>query len=314
MPEMSLFEEVIACTILLFIVGSFQLVAAATGGCAMWWYVTGSRIPIYIIIALYSTLVVPVWPSDVFSRARVWKYVHKYFDYRKIVSLDPKPGRKYMVVEYPHGVFPLATILMGTYIDEIYLKYMDVQKRKPRAMVASVLFYIPWVRVFMSYLGGMPATEANFKRSFDTASHATVLPGGIAEMFMTSNTRERIYLKKRYGYIKMALKNGADILPLFHLGQSQILSVKGDTGFLRTVSRKMKMSLMFPYGRFFLPIPYRRRVVSAFGEPVVVPKPIPNPTRAQIQEYQDKIAASIQAAYDKYRHLVGWQDRDLSIE
>jgi len=48
--------------------------------------------------------------------------------------------------------------------------------------------------------------------------------GGIAEMFETYPDREVIYLSKRRGFLRAAAEHGVAVLPMYHFGNTQILS------------------------------------------------------------------------------------------
>eukprot|EP00468_Gymnochlora_sp_CCMP2014_P011838 CAMPEP_0167763934 /NCGR_PEP_ID=MMETSP0110_2-20121227/13697_1 /TAXON_ID=629695 /ORGANISM="Gymnochlora sp., Strain CCMP2014" /LENGTH=165 /DNA_ID=CAMNT_0007651171 /DNA_START=440 /DNA_END=937 /DNA_ORIENTATION=- len=165
----------------------------------------------------------------------------------------------------------------------------------------------------MAFFGALPATKESFMEAFRTAGCCSVLPGGIAEMFMVEEDRDRIYFKKRFGYIKVALESGVDIVPVFHFGNAQILRVIGKSGILAYMSRKLKMSIMLPYGRWGLPIPFRQPILSVVGAPIKVKKTL-NPSRELVREYQKKIEESFREMYIKHRHKNGWADRELSIE
>ncbi len=45
-----------------------------------------------------------------------------------------------------------------------------------------------------------------------------------AGVFMKQTSRrDSIYVKKRLGFVKLAIQAGIDIIPVYHLGQSQVL-------------------------------------------------------------------------------------------
>jgi len=315
LEPMSLYETFVACVTLFIIVGSFQIVALIVSVCFVWWYYTRHMLPWTILLALFSTVLIPANYSETFVNLFVWKYVHKYFGYEKVnlTALENvKCEKKYMLIEYPHGSFPIATILIATFFDDHYLKYKSVG-RTARGLSATVLDYIPLVRHLFAMVGSLPATKKNFLRAFEIAGACSVLPGGIAEMFMVDKEKERIYFKKRYGYIKVALEKGVDMLPVYHFGNSQVLSILGRTGLLKYVSRKLKVSIMLPYGRFGLPIPFRHKIVTVVGEPISVPQ-TSNPSHELIQEYQTKLEQAFFKMYEDHKHLVGWENRPLSIE
>mmetsp|Transcript_5099 Transcript_5099/g.8316 ORF Transcript_5099/g.8316 Transcript_5099/m.8316 type:complete len:292 (-) Transcript_5099:166-1041(-) len=244
LDPMSLFELMVAWTTLLLVVGSFQIVFALVTGCIAYWLYTGSmQLPFTILLVLFSTLFVPVGYSETALHLPVWKYLHKYFGYRKInlgEEMLINPEKRYMLVEYPHGSFPMATVLIATYFDGHYKRYKSLG-RTVRGLSATILNYIPLVRHIFAMLGSIPATKENFLDAFESAGACSVLPGGIAEMFMVEENRERIYFKKRFGYIKVALESGVEIIPVFHFGNSQVLRVIGRTGLLAFISRRLKV-------------------------------------------------------------------------
>jgi diacylglycerol O-acyltransferase 2, plant len=48
--------------------------------------------------------------------------------------------------------------------------------------------------------------------------------GGIAEMFEVYPDREVIHLSKRRGFVRAAVQHGVPIIPMYHFGNTQILS------------------------------------------------------------------------------------------
>lgn len=46
--------------------------------------------------------------------------------------------------------------------------------------------------------------------------------GGIAEIFMIDDKAEVIKLKDRKGFVRMAVEAGADLLPCYHFGNTQL--------------------------------------------------------------------------------------------
>ena len=139
-----------------------------------------------------------------------------------------------------------------------------------------------------------------------------VIPGGIAEMFMLDDDRERVYLQNRFGFVKVALQTGAHLVPTYHFGSSRVLSTYTSPS-LQALSRSLQMSLVFFYDRFYLPIPRRHPILTVVGEPIPVPK-VEEPTRAQVAEYHAKFLAAMEKLYNDHRGLIGWDDRPLSIE
>lgn len=85
-----------------------------------------------------------------------------------------------------------------------------------------------------------------------------VVPGGPAE---------RVYVRKRRGFVREAIKHGAALVPVYVFGTTRAYTVLGvsDTdkqasSIARTlagISRKLQSSMVIFYGRLYLSMPYR---------------------------------------------------------
>jgi 1-acyl-sn-glycerol-3-phosphate acyltransferase len=218
--KMSFVSEAIAVTTLFMLTGWFYVMPALV---AFWLY----HIAVHRSVAAGTCLAVLVssafWPTRGYSidfcRHRLFSYWRDYFSFFKYVLEDIETEKNYMWVEYPHAVFPMGTLLGGTYFDESR-NNLESSGKGVRGIAASVVFRIPWMRHVYSWIGAVPANEAAFKRAFREVGSCSVLPGGIAEMFMVSEDRERILLRSRYGFVKVALESGASLVPVYHFGRS----------------------------------------------------------------------------------------------
>jgi hypothetical protein len=61
----------------------------------------------------------------------------------------------------------------------------------------------------------------------------------MAELFLSSEKEEVLYLKNRKGFIKLALQEGVDVIPTYLFGYTTVLSVI-KTGILANLSRKVR--------------------------------------------------------------------------
>jgi diacylglycerol O-acyltransferase 2, plant len=102
-------------------------------------------------------------------------------------------------------------------------------------------------------------------------------------------------------------------VPLFFFGNTKILTVvggKGSDSLLSKISRQLRMSLVFFYGRWFLPVPYRHPIHLASGEVIPVTQNS-NPTDEDVQKVMDDVVAALQLLYDK--HKPEWEQRPLMV-
>ena len=80
---------------------------------------------------------------------------------------------------------------------------------------------MPVLRSLFGSFGAIPNDKKSMVKALKT-KHVSVFPGGIAEIFLSSRTEEKIYLQKRKGFVKMALATGTHIIPIYVFGHSQM--------------------------------------------------------------------------------------------
>jgi len=68
----------------------------------------------------------------------------------------------------------------------------------------------------------------------------------------------------------------------------------------------------FPYGRWYLPLPRKHRIVLVVGQPLVVPT-VQDPTLAEIDSYHAQYFQKVRALFDKYKKEAGYPAMELVI-
>ena len=188
----------------------------------------------------------------------------KYFAYSWVNYATLEKGQKYMFLEMPHGIFPMGQFISASCVKEVFGENETVV-----GIGADAIFYFPIYRHIMSLVGTRPAKRKNITKIYDIGHHCSILPGGIAEMYLCDNTVENVYLKKRKGSIKAALQEGANIVPGYFYGNSQIFDTynsAGTSSFVSRISRKLQASIVFFTGRQYLPVPFRRPLKMVLGK------------------------------------------------
>lgn len=179
------------------------------------------------------------------------------------------------------------------------------------------------MRQFWSLLGCYPASRKYISKIFKLGYHCAVTPGGIAEMFLINDDNEVLYFKKRQNTVKAAIQEGAHIIPMFFFGNTKIFNVigqnkssesakkeRGNEPFLSKLSRKLKASIVFFYGRNYLPVPYRHPIKLVAGEAIPVVQS-DNPSDDYVNEVQTKVIESLQKMWDEKKP--SWETRSLVI-
>jgi len=140
-----------------------------------------------------------------------------------------------------------------------------------------------------------------------------IYTGGIAELFKSCPAEERLYLKKRKGFIKIALREGVDVIPIYFFGNTSVLTIL-KSGPLATISRKLQVALTYFWGKYYLPIPRDEKLLYARGKPLGLPH-IPEPTDDDVNKWHVKYCEQIEILFEKYKEKVpNYKHKKLIIE
>ena len=253
----------------------------------------------------------------------------RYFSYRVIVEKKGAfvpvdggggggalPSTPCIYAFGPHGVFSLGPALQGM-LHEFLLG------TNFHLLVASAAFYAPVYNVFVRMFGYRACDRATFKATLQAGHSVGIIPGGIAEMFEAGRGRdtEVMTVRRRKGFVKIALETGAPIVPCYCFGNTQVFDtphtaaagnggIATEAALLVRISRYLRTSLVVFWGRFGLPIPFRVPLLTVIGRPIPCPT-VDAPSPELVNEYHDLYLRETKRIYDKYRNCYGWDDRPL---
>jgi hypothetical protein len=165
-----------------------------------------------------------------------------YFDYEEIHESKPRnvtqeinDGTNFLLICQPHGAVSFVGICSAIDCPTTSL---------PPTAVADALLKTPILKHVLGIFGLVSASKPNMIRQLKKPGAEGTLVlyvGGMAELFLSSEHQEQLYLKERKGFIKLALTTGVDIVPVYLFGNTTVLSVL-KTGVLASLSRKLQVS------------------------------------------------------------------------
>lgn len=299
-----------------------DLFAAASLGLVAGWYyllISVALVLLYCVLALrsqWATFVLaallidmsvpydnPKLSPNAFCNSWVFDAWRAYFGWETVIEQDLVPGEKYLMAEFPHALYPIGQLLSYGVLSSI------CPGQRVAGVVANVLLHTPILRHFYFATGTRSADASSIQAILKEGGSAAVVVGGIAEMFLDTSDAERIYLKKRKGFVRLALREGAHIIPVFFFGNTRTLR-KVDSALLRTISRKLKMSIVIFYGRWGLPIPFRHPIKMVGGKHIRVEK-CEEPSDELIERTLQRVIDTFVEMYEKHRPE--WEKRPLVI-
>ncbi|KAJ2996938.1 Diacylglycerol O-acyltransferase 2 [Globomyces sp. JEL0801] len=250
-------------------------------------------------------------PLHWFRRLSIFKSLRDFFPIRLKKTVDLDPSRNYIFGYHPHGVIVLgAFVNFGTDANDVSRLFPGVHIR---LLTLGMNFHVPILHDILLALGVCSVSRNSMENVLNKGpGHSVILvPGGAQETINAHPGTNDLFIKNRLGFIKLALRNGAPLVPVFGFGDNdlwnQVPNPPGST--LRKVQETVKKAIsvvppaIFGRGIFNYTIgilPFRRPVVSVVGRPIDCPK-IENPTIDQLLHYQQLYLNELQSIYDTHK-------------
>jgi 1-acyl-sn-glycerol-3-phosphate acyltransferase len=129
----------------------------------------------------------------------------------------PAHGRALLVANHAGSLFPFdATMMTMAIMKEHPLP------RWPRFMVLDWAFVLPFVSSFMRRCGGVPASPHNATRLLGEDELVMAFPEGVKGTGKPFSQRYRVQRFGRGGFVEIALRTGAPIVPVAVVGSEEI--------------------------------------------------------------------------------------------
>ncbi len=178
--------------------------------------------------------------------------------------------------------------------------------RHPRFLVLNWAFELPWISVFMRKVGGVVASPYNALRLLEQDQLVAVFPEGVKGTGKPYAERYRLQRFGRGGFVEIALRAGAPIVPVAVVGSEEIYPKLADVPALA----RLIGAPFFPVTPTFpwlgplgaIPLPSRWRI--EFCEPIPTAHHGPDAAsdRALVLELTEQVRDTVQQAL--YANLV----------
>jgi 1-acyl-sn-glycerol-3-phosphate acyltransferase len=177
----------------------------------------------------------------------------------------PAHGRAMLVANHAGALFPFDAAMMTMAIMREH-----PLPRWPRFMVLDWAFVLPFVSTFVRRVGGVPASAHNAIRLLGQEELVMTFPEGAKGTGKPFSERYRLQRFGRGGFVEIALRAGAPIVPVAVVGSEEIYPMIADAKPLARASGApfVPLTPTFPWlGPLGLvPLPSRWRI--EFCEPI----------------------------------------------
>lgn len=135
-----------------------------------------------------------------------------------------QPDDQYIIGVHPHGIHSLGATSLIYENGEFYKRFPRVS-RNLHGAVASVLFRVPFVREIFLQAGYQAADRSVLDGLLARGKSIYIILGGSAESIRTETGKDKVWLHKREGFIRLALKHGAKLVPTYTFYMTDVYSV-----------------------------------------------------------------------------------------
>jgi 2-acylglycerol O-acyltransferase 2 len=159
-----------------------------------------------------------------------------------------------------------------------------------------------------------------------TSNAVVLVVGGAQEALNARPGNYKIVVKKRKGFVRVALETGASLVPVISFGETEVFDQPlNDPGtrirkFQNLVKKWTGIAPALFYGRGFMSkssgfLPYNRPITTVIGAPIDVERNL-EPSKDDIDELHNKFMEEIQKLFDdnKNKYLKNWEDVTLVME
>ncbi|XP_006882985.1 PREDICTED: 2-acylglycerol O-acyltransferase 2 [Elephantulus edwardii] len=275
----------------------------------------------WILTVLYGTWWFLDWdkpghggrPLQFVRRMTVWSYMKDYFPITLVKTAELNPSRNYLAGFHPHGVLAAgAFINLCTESTNFPSIFPGIT---PHLMMLSMWFRAPFFRDYIMGAGLVASDKesaAHLLSRKDGGNLLVIIIGGAKEALDARPGAYRLFLRKRQGFIKLALIHGADLVPIFSFGENELFDqVNNPPGsWLRRTQDKLQsimgISLPLFHGRgifqySFGILPYRRPITTVVGKPIEVQKTL-MPSQEEVDNLHQCYIKELCNLFETHKH------------
>ncbi|KAL3081371.1 hypothetical protein niasHT_039848 [Heterodera trifolii] len=269
----------------------------------------------------------------------IWTDLANFFPIEVIKTAEIPPDRNYIFSAHPHGILGTSSTILFSTNGLNFRRLFPGIKMHP--VTLGMNFWIPFRREFILALRIISSDREsiNYVLSLPKEGNAVgMAPGGAAEALEAHPGSHRLILANRKGFIKLAIQNGASIVPVYHFGETDLYNQvnNSDGSLIRKIQRSLKASKWptFPlaYGQNELAavlsdewcaklptwlrrglMPYRRRIVTIVGAPMDVEK-VSTPSDELVNKVHAEYCARLRELFNAHKVKHGGLGHDVQLE
>ncbi|XP_005401666.1 PREDICTED: diacylglycerol O-acyltransferase 2-like protein 6 [Chinchilla lanigera] len=307
--------------------------------CVMQW------IPVYVILGMIPIILMPyflvftefwamavltfAWLAydwDTHSRGgrrtawvrswTLWKYFCNYFPIKLVKTHDLSAKHNYIIASHPHGIVSFgAFINFATEATGFARIFPSIT---PSLATLEGIFWIPFVRDYVMAMGLCPVSKLALEYTLTrkgSGNAVVIVVGGATESLLCCPGASTVLLKRRKGFVKLALETGAYLVPSYSFGENEVYNQETfpegtwirffQKHFQKTFKKILGLNFCTFHGRGLTRaswgfLPFNRPITTVVGEPLPVPK-IKRPNQETVDKYHALYISALRKLFDQHK-------------
>jgi len=209
--------------------------------------------------------------------------------------------RPLLYAVHPHGAFCMgwSVLFCSRIMNEggVRFCFSPVLHASPLFRLWSRLVGRPGSAAKAAMVGYMKGTKEA------PGEHVALPPGGFEEATLTCPGKDRVFIKKRVGFIKLALQYGYDVAPVYSFGENETFWNAQGLWKLRLWLNSLGLPAIAVFGSWLCPLMPKRQprgLAVVVGEPLILPT-ITAPTREEVKLWHDKYMAALVRLFEEHK-------------
>lgn len=232
-------------------------------------------------------------------RLPLWKWYAEFFPARLIAEKPLDPKGNYIFGYHPHGIISMG--VFSNFATEATGVSSIFPGQNIRPLTLGSNFRIPFYREFILAMGAASVSRKSIANIIKKGpgNSCLIVVGGAEESLEAKPDSANLVLAQRYGFVRMAIVCGADLVPVFGFGENQLYDQADNSNgtWIRTIQTHMKRLLGFTiplfYGRGVFTynlgiLPHRLPLNVIVGRPI------------SVQQNSDPSKEIVQAVHKQY--------------
>lgn len=256
--------------------------------------------------------------SHALRQRKFWRHFGAYFPMRLTRTEPLDPSHNYLFGYHPHGIISVGALCNfateATGFAELF-PGIDL-----RLLTLTMNFKIPLFREYLLGLGVNDVSRKSCERNLSRGpgSSIMIVVGGARESIETAPGHADLVLEGRKGFVKLALRKGASLVPVFSFGENDVFGVYQSgkvKQFQIQMQKKMGFAVPLFFGRALTGgllhrvlglnvgvLPLRVPIHSIVGRPIHLTK-VETPTQEQVDAVHARYVAELTRIYEEWKPI-----------